>query len=157
MLKIIAVGKLKEKYWQDAYNEYEKRLGKYTKIETIEINEEKLVVENESNIEITKTKEGERILKKIQDNDFVILFYVQGKMYDSVMFANKLEKYFVNGNSNICYVLGGSYGFSKEVYARANELVSISKMTFPHQFARVMAVEQIYRAYKINNHEKYHK
>lgn len=157
MLKIIAVGKLKEKHFKDAYDEYEKRLGKFTKIETIEINEEKINDENESNMNLAKTKEGERILKKISDSDYVILFDVQGKMIDSLEFANKMDKYFTSGKSNICFVLGGSYGFSKQVYDRSNELISMSRLTFPHQFARVMAIEQIYRTFKINNNEKYHK
>lgn len=157
MIKIIAVGKLKEKYWQEAYQEYAKRLSKFVKLETIEIDEEKINDEKESLINIAKEKEGERILKKIDRNDFVILFDVQGEMKDSLQFAKFLQNKIDSVNGNICFVLGGSYGFSNDVYARCQFKQSISKLTFPHQFARIMAIEQIYRAFKINNNEKYHK
>lgn len=157
MIKIIAVGKLKEKYWQEAYQEYAKRLTKFIKLETIEIEEEKINDEKESLILIAKEKEGERILKKIERNDFVILFDVQGEMKDSLQFAKFIQNKVDTINGNICFVLGGSYGFSEDVYKRSQFKQSISKLTFPHQFARVMAIEQIYRAFKINNNEKYHK
>ena len=157
MIKFIAVGKLKEKYWKDAFSEYAKRLTKYTKVELIEIDEEKISVENESMMKISKDKEGERILKKVANNDYVILFDVQGKAMDSVELANKIQTLIDQGNANLCFILGGSYGFSNDVYARSQAKISMSKMTFPHQFARIMAIEQVYRAYKINNNEKYHK
>ncbi len=157
MIKFIAVGKLKEKYWKDAFQEYAKRLTKYSKVELIEIDEEKISIENESMMKISKEKEGERILKKVANNDYVILFDVQGKMVDSVELAKKIQDLIDKGNANLCFVLGGSYGFSDEVYARSQSKISMSKMTFPHQFARIMAIEQVYRAFKINNNEKYHK
>ena len=157
MIKFIAVGKLKEKYWKDAFSEYAKRLTKYTKVELIEIDEEKISVENESMMKISKDKEGERNLKKVANNDYVILFDVQGKAMDSVELANKIQTLIDQGNANLCFILGGSYGFSNDVYARSQAKISMSKMTFPHQFARIMAIEQVYRAYKINNNEKYHK
>ena len=157
MIKFIAVGKLKEKYWKDAFSEYAKRLTKYTKVELIEIDEEKISVENESMMKISKDKEGERILKKVANNDYVILFDVQGKNLDSVELAKKIQGLIDQGQANLCFILGGSYGFSDEVYARSQAKISMSKMTFPHQFARIMAIEQVYRAYKINNNEKYHK
>lgn len=157
MIKFIAVGKLKEKYWKDAFQEYSKRLTKYSKVELIEIEEEKISIENESMMKISKEKEGERILKKITSNDYVILFDVQGKEYDSVKLASKIQSLIDQGKNNLCFVLGGSYGFSKEVYDRSQDKISMSKMTFPHQFARIMAIEQVYRAFKINNNEKYHK
>ena len=157
MIKFIAVGKLKEKYWKDAFSEYAKRLTKYTKVELIEIDEEKISVENESMMKISKDKEGERILKKVANNDYVILFDVQGKAMDSVELANKIQTLIDQGNANLCFILGGSYGFSNDVYARSQAKISMSKITFPHQFARIMAIEQVYRAYKINNNEKYHK
>ena len=157
MIKFIAVGKLKEKYWKEAFSEYAKRLTKYTKVELIEIDEEKISVENESMMKISKDKEGERILKKVANNDYVILFDVQGKAMDSVELANKIQTLIDQGNANLCFILGGSYGFSNDVYARSQAKISMSKMTFPHQFARIMAIEQVYRAYKINNNEKYHK
>ena len=157
MIKFIAVGKLKEKYWKEAFSEYSKRLTKYTKVELIEIDEEKISVENESMMKISKDKEGERILKKVANNDYVILFDVQGKAMDSIELAKKIQSLIDQGNANLCFILGGSYGFSDEVYARSQSKISMSKMTFPHQFARIMAIEQVYRAYKINNNEKYHK
>lgn len=157
MIKFIAVGKLKEKYWKDAFSEYSKRLTKYTKVELIEIDEEKISNENESMMKISKDKEGERILKKVANNDYVILFDVQGKNLDSVELAKKIQGLIDQGQANLCFILGGSYGFSDEVYARSQAKISMSKMTFPHQFARIMAIEQVYRAYKINNNEKYHK
>lgn len=157
MIKFIAVGKLKEKYWKDAFQEYGKRLTKYSKVELIEIDEEKISIENESMMKISKEKEGERILKKIANNDYVILFDVQGKAIDSLELAKKIQDLIDKGNANLCFVLGGSYGFSDEVYSRSQAKISMSKMTFPHQFARIMAIEQVYRAFKINNNEKYHK
>lgn len=157
MVKFIAVGKLKESYWKDAFNEYAKRLTKFGKVELIEIDEEKISIENESMMKISKDKEGERILKKITNQDYVILFDVQGKQIDSIELAKKIQMLIDQGVSSLCFVLGGSYGFSNDVYARAQAKISMSKMTFPHQFARIMAIEQIYRAYKINNNEKYHK
>jgi len=157
VIKFIAVGKLKEKYWKDAFQEYSKGLTKYSKVELIEIEEEKISIENESMMKISKEKEGERILKKITSNDYVILFDVQGKEYDSVKLASKIQSLIDQGKNNLCFVLGGSYGFSKEVYDRSQDKISMSKMTFPHQFARIMAIEQVYRAFKINNNEKYHK
>lgn len=157
MLKFIAVGKLKEKYWKEAFLEYAKRLTKYTKVELIEIDEEKISIENDSMMKISKDKEGERILKKIANNDYVILFDVQGKEFDSLGLAKKIQTLIDQGSASLCFVLGGSYGFSNEVYNRAQAKISMSKMTFPHQFARIMAIEQVYRAFKINNNEKYHK
>lgn len=157
VIKFIAVGKLKEKYWKDAFQEYGKRLTKYSKVELIEIDEEKISIENESMMKISKEKEGKRILKKIANNDYVILFDVQGKAMDSLELAKKIQDLIDKGNANLCFVLGGSYGFSDEVYARSQTKISMSKMTFPHQFARIMAIEQVYRAFKINNNEKYHK
>ena len=157
MIKFIAVGKLKEKYWKEAFSEYAKRLTKYTKVELIEIEEEKISIENDSMMKISKDKEGERILKKVANNDYVILFDVQGKALDSVELAKKIQGLIDQGQANLCFILGGSYGFSDEVYARSQAKISMSKMTFPHQFARIMAIEQVYRAYKINNNEKYHK
>ena len=157
MIKFIAVGKLKEKYWKDAFQEYAKRLTKYSKVELIEIDEEKISIENESMMKISKEKEGERILKKVANNDYVILFDVQGKMVDSLELAKKIQDLIDSGNANLCFILGGSYGFSNEVYSKSQAKISMSKMTFPHQFARIMAIEQVYRAFKINNNEKYHK
>lgn len=157
VIRVIAVGKLKEKYWQDACNEYLKRLTKYSKTVVEEILEEKIPNESTSYIEIAKKAEGERILKKINSNDYVILLEISGQQINSVQLANLLDEIAVKGHSTINLVIGGSYGVSEEVKQRANYKLSFSKLTFPHQMARIMVLEQIYRGFKINNNEKYHK
>lgn len=151
MIKIICVGKLKEKYFVDAIDEYKKRISKYTKLEIIEV--------NDSNIDdgaLALKKEKDLILKNINDKDFVITLEIEGKEFSSVEFASFLDNTFIN-NSNIAFVIGGSYGLSDEIKQRSNYKLSFSKLTFPHQLFRVMLLEQIYRCYKINNNEKYHK
>lgn len=157
VIRVIAVGKLKEKYWQEACNEYLKRLSKYSKVIVEEILEEKIPNESTSYIEIAKKAEGERILKKINSNDYVILLEISGQQINSVQLANLLDEIAVKGHSTINLVIGGSYGVSEEVKQRANYKLSFSKLTFPHQMARIMVLEQIYRGFKINNNEKYHK
>ncbi len=149
MIKIICVGKLKEKYFSSAINEYLKRLYKYVKIEILEI-------PDESNVEKAVKVEGEKILSKIKDDEYVIALDISGKSLSSLEFAKKIDKIF-NTNSKLTFVIGGSYGLSGEVKERSNYLLSFSKMTFPHQMFRVILLEQIYRAYKINNNESYHK
>ncbi len=151
MIKIICVGKLKEEYLKAAIKEYMKRLSKYTKIELIECNDY-------SNLDVNTilNKEKEEILKHIQAKDYVITLEIEGEELDSVSFSNKLENIFLT-NSNITFVIGGSYGLQEEIKARSNFPLSFSKMTFPHQLFRVMLLEQIYRSFKIINHETYHK
>lgn len=155
-LKIISVGKLKEKYLKDAFNEYAKRLSKYGEVVNIELDEYKISEENEANEKIAITKEGESILSKIKPEDFVLLFDLWGKNVDSLELAKIIDKSTINF-SNIAIVIGGSYGLSDEVRKRSNFRLSLSKLTFPHQLVRVIALEQLYRCFKINNHEKYHK
>lgn len=150
-MKIICVGKLKEKYWQEAMEEYQKRLQKYTRLELIEVKDEGLVEEKKA-IEIEK----ERIEKHLSKKDYIITLEIEGTMLDSTEFSKELEKISIE-NSNIVFIIGGSYGLSDEIKSRANLHFSFSKMTFPHQLFRVMLLEQIYRAYKIINNEKYHK
>ena len=151
MIKVICVGKLKEKYLVDAIDEYKKRISKYTKLEIIE-----LVDSNIDDEVLALKKEKDSILKNINDKDFVITLEIEGKEFSSVEFASFLDNTFIN-NSNIVFIIGGSYGLSEEIKQRSNYKLSFSKLTFPHQLFRVMLLEQIYRCYKINNNEKYHK
>ena len=155
-IKIISVGKLKEKYLKDAFNEYAKRLSKYGEVVNIELDEFKINDETESNMKIAINKEGESILSKIKNEDFVLLFDLWGKEIDSLELAKVIDKSTIN-YSNIAIVIGGSYGLSDEVRKRSNYKLSLSKLTFPHQIVRIIAMEQLYRCFKINNHEKYHK
>lgn len=151
MIKIITVGSIKEKYLKDAIEEYTKRLSKYTNIEIIEVKDEGLVEPSKA-IEL----EGEKIKKYISPKDYLITLEIEGKQLTSEEFASKLNQIFLE-TSNITFVIGGSYGISQEIKDLSNFKLSFSKMTFPHQLFRVNLLEQIYRAYKINNHESYHK
>ena len=151
MIKIICVGKIKEKYLQDAISEYQKRLSKYTKIEIIELND----ISNLNKNDIIE-KEGINILNHIKDKDYVITLDINGVKMDSVTFADTLSKTLII-NSNIVFIVGGSYGLSNSVSNRSNFKLSFSDLTFPHQLFRVILLEQIYRAFKINNNEEYHK
>ncbi|MEA4971772.1 Ribosomal RNA large subunit methyltransferase H [bioreactor metagenome] len=157
-ISIIGVGRLKEKYWQMAIDEYSKRLGKYIKLNIIEVPDEK-APENLSaaDVEIVKKNEGDRILKSIKDDVFVIALAIDGKMLSSEELSEYLNERMVRGDGNISFVIGGSLGLSEEVLARANFKLSFSKMTFPHQMMRVVLLEQIYRAIKIMKNEPYHK
>ena len=150
MIKIICVGKIKEKYLEDAIKEYEKRISKYTKLEIIEVKDESF---DEVKTLIT---ERDSILKYVSDKDFIITMEIDGNEIDSVTFANKLDSIQSN-NSNITFIIGGSYGLHPDIKALSNYKLSFSKMTFPHQLFRVMLLEQIYRCYRIINNESYHK
>ena len=151
MIKIICVGKIKEQYYIDAILEYKKRLSKYTNIEIIEVEDEKT-----TDKEVAIRKEKERIERYINPKDYVISLAIEGKELDSLEFASKIDNIFIS-YSNITFIIGGSLGISKEIKERSNMLLSFSKMTFPHQLFRIILLEQIYRAYKINNNEEYHK
>lgn len=151
MIKIICVGKIKEKYLKDAISEYQKRLSKYTKLEIIELND----ISNLNRNDIIE-KEGINILNNIKDKDYVITLDINGIKMNSVKFADTLAKTLII-NSNIVFIIGGSYGLSNSVSARSNLKLSFSDLTFPHQLFRVILLEQIYRAFKINNNETYHK
>lgn len=148
MIKIICVGKIKENYLKEAIQEYEKRIQKYTKINLIE-------VPDESNGNILE-KEKEHILKYIKEKDYIITLEIDGKNISSLEFSNKMNQIFLN-YSTITFIIGGSLGLSKEIKEKSHYQLSFSKMTFPHQLFRVMLLEQIYRSYKIINHETYHK
>ena len=151
MIKIITVGNIKEKYLKDAIDEYVKRLKKYTNIEIIELKDEGLVEEQKA-IQL----EGEKILKNISPKDYLITLEIEGKEYSSEEFAEKINQIQIE-NSNIVFVIGGSYGLSDEIKNKSRMHLSFSKMTFPHQLFRVFLLEQIYRAFKILNNESYHK
>ena len=151
MIKIITVGQLKEKYLKDAVEEYKKRLSKYTNLEIIEIKDEGLVEEFKA-IEL----EGEKINKYLDNKDYIITLEIEGKQMSSVEFSEKLERIQIE-NSNIVFIIGGSYGLSSTIKDKSNLKLSFSKMTFPHQLFRVILLEQIYRSFKIMNNEKYHK
>ena len=151
MIKIICVGKIKEKFFKEALLEYEKRLNKYTKLAIIEVEDE----EN-SNKNIVLQKEKEKILKHIDDKDFVITTEIEGESFSSLAFASNLDK-FLSNNKNVTFIIGGSYGLAEEIKQRSNLALSFSKFTFPHQLFRIILLEQIYRAYKIINGETYHK
>jgi len=157
-ITILCVGKIKEKYWNDAIAEYKKRLGRYCKIEIIEVQDEKTIDNAPLAMdEKVKQKEGERILKHIDDKAYVIALAIDGKKTDSVGFSKQIEKYGIDGYSHIQFIIGGSLGLSKEVLDKSDGKISFSDMTFPHQMMRVILLEQIYRAYKIKSGEPYHK
>lgn len=151
MIKIICVGKIKEKYLKDATFEYSKRISKYTKLEIIEVND----IDKLPRAEILD-REGTDILRYVDFKDYVITLEIKGNIIDSIDFAKKIDTTF-NNYSNITFIIGGSYGLSDKVKERSNYALSFSKLTFPHQLFRVMLLEQIYRIYKINNNETYHK
>ena len=157
-ITVITVGKIKEKYFTDAIKEYSKRLSRYCKLEIIEVADEKTPDgASEAIEEQIRKKEGERIIKHIREGMFVVALAIDGKMRDSVEFANYIDKLAVSGNGNIAFIIGGSLGLSKEVMAISNEQISFSKMTFPHQLMRVILLEQVYRGFRIIANEPYHK
>lgn len=157
-ISIITIGKLKEKYLKQGIDEYLKRLSSYAKIEIIELADEK-APENLSEVEMeqVKEKEGERILSKISDDTHVIALAIEGKMKSSEQLAKDLDQLATYGKSKVAFVIGGSLGLSNTVMKRANDSLSFSKMTFPHQLMRLILVEQVYRAFRINRGEPYHK
>ncbi len=157
-ITILSVGKLKEKYWKQAIAEYEKRLSAYTKVELIEVPDEK-APENMSDKEIeqVKAKEGDRLLGKIKPQQTVITLEIEGNMLTSEKLAQNLDQRMTQGQSDFVFVIGGSNGIHQDVLARSDYALSFSKMTFPHQMMRVILLEQIYRAFKIMKGEAYHK
>ena len=157
-ITILSVGKSKEKYWNDAIAEYAKRLSRYCKLELVEVVDEKTPDgASEKLEEQIKRKEGQRVLDKIPADAYVLALAIEGKMPDSVGLSRKLERLGIEGKSHLVFVIGGSLGLAKEVLDRADEKISFSAMTFPHQLMRVILLEQIYRSYRIMNGEPYHK
>ena len=157
-ITILCVGKVKEKFYRMAIDEYVKRLGRYCKLEIIEVADEK-TPDNASEHEETliKDKEGERILKNMRREATVIALALEGKMFSSEQLAGKISQLGISGESHIQFIIGGSLGLSEKVLKEADLLLSFSKMTFPHQLMRVILLEQIYRSYRIIQGEPYHK
>ena len=151
MIKLITVGTIKEKYLKDAIEEYQKRIKKYTNMELIEVKDEGLVEEPKALI-----LEAEKIKKHLNPKDYIITMEIEGKELTSVEFAEKINQIQIE-NSNIVFIIGGSYGLSNEIKQMSKFHLSFSKMTFPHQLFRVLLLEQIYRSFKIMNNESYHK
>ncbi len=147
-IHIVCIGKLKEKYWQDAAAEYIKRLSRFCKLSVTELSESK---------SDSKEEESEEILGRIPKGSYVIALDVGGKRLRSEGFAEKISELALNGSSDICFIIGGSNGFDDRVRKTADMRLSFSDFTFPHQLMRVILLEQIYRAFKIINNEKYHK
>lgn len=145
MIKLLCIGKLKEEYLKEAVNDYLKRLNKYTKIELIEL--------KDSNINTEK----DEILKHIKTSDFIVSLAIEGKELNTLEFKNLIENNFINGNSNITFIIGGSDGLHDEIKKLSNEKISFSRLTYPHGLFRVILLEQIYRSFKIMNNETYHK
>ncbi|WP_227936925.1 23S rRNA (pseudouridine(1915)-N(3))-methyltransferase RlmH [Alkalihalobacillus deserti] len=157
-IQIVTVGKLKEKYLKQGIEEYTKRLSAYAKIEMIEVADEKAPEQaSEAEMLQIKDKEGERILAKLHPDTHVIALAIEGKMLTSEQLSNNIDKLATYGKSKIAFVIGGSLGLSDHVLKRANENLSFSKMTFPHQLMKLVLVEQIYRAFRILRGEPYHK
>jgi 23S rRNA (pseudouridine1915-N3)-methyltransferase len=157
-ITIFCVGKIKEKFYREAVAEYVKRLSRYCKLSIVEVADEK-TDENASQVEIdqVKEKEGARLLSAMKEDGYCIALAIDGQMPDSVALSQKLERLGVEGKSNIYFVIGGSLGLSEAVLKRADYRLSFSAMTFPHQLMRVILLEQLYRSYRIMNHEPYHK
>ncbi|OTN88481.1 ribosomal RNA large subunit methyltransferase H [Enterococcus sp. 7E2_DIV0204] len=157
-IKIITVGKLKEKYLVQGINEYLKRLQSYAKVEIIEVADEK-APENLSEAEMlqVKGKEGERILAKINDQDYVFVLAINGKQFSSEEFSKEIVQLGINGKSQLAFVIGGSLGLSDQVLKRSQQQMSFGKLTYPHQLMRLVLVEQIYRGFRIMRGEPYHK
>ena len=157
-ITLLTVGKIKEKFLRDAIAEYSKRLSKYCKLEIIEVADEKTPDHASEVVEKSiRDKEGERLMRYIRDDDYVITLEIGGKMLDSVAFSRQLENLGIRGQSHICCVIGGSIGLGDALVKRSDYALSFSKMTFPHQLMRVILLEQIYRSYRIMTNQPYHK
>ncbi|MBE5798126.1 MAG: 23S rRNA (pseudouridine(1915)-N(3))-methyltransferase RlmH [Clostridiales bacterium] len=157
-ITVIAVGKMKEKPYRQMADEYLKRLSRYGKVDEVELPDLPEPVNSSPAIEAQiKDKEGDAILSRIRPGDYVIAMTIPGKQWDSPGLSRHLDELMNRGQSNLVFLIGGSLGLADKVLARADEEMSMSKMTFPHQLARVMLLEQVYRAMKIRSGERYHK
>ena len=156
-INIYCVGSLKENYLKEASDEYLKRLSRYAKVTIIEVNEAKITsFDNDSLIQKTLDEEGNSLLNHIKSNDYLILIDLHGKEYTSDELARSFDNLISKGTSSFALVIGGTLGLSDELRKRAKAKVCLSKMTFPHQLTRIILLEQLYRIFKINNHESYH-
>lgn len=151
MIKILCVGKIKEKFFKDATSEYLKRISKYSKVEIIEVNDVDL-----NNKDLNLEKEKESLLKHINDKDYIVTLEIEGKQMSSEEFSQTIDKTLIN-YPNITFIIGGSYGIHDDIKNKSNLKLSFSKMTFPHQLFRIILLEQIYRGFKIIKNESYHK
>ena len=158
-VNLICIGRIKEKYYTDAIAEYSKRLSAFCKFQIIELPEERIRsnTPNASQIDEVLEAEGKRMLQKISPSDYVIAMCIEGKLLSSEELSKKLDEVALGGKSAVDFIIGGSYGLSAEVKSRADLRLSMSRMTFPHQLARVILSEQIYRAFEISTNGKYHK
>ena len=157
-INIICVGKIKEIFFREAIDEYSKRLNSYCSLNIIELKDEKIPNNpSEKENQIIKEKEGTNILSHIKKDTYIICLDLRGKQYSSEEFSQKINNISTNISSSITFIIGGSLGISQNVLKKANESISFSKMTFPHQLFRVILLEQIYRAFKIMKNETYHK
>lgn len=157
-ITVLCVGKIKEKYFTLGIDEYAKRLSRYCKLEIIEVPDEKTPDSASENEELQiKAKEGDKLLRYIKDNAYVIALAIEGKMLTSEELSEKMEQLGINGDSNVVFVIGGSLGLDKRILDRADYKLSFSKMTFPHQMMRMVLLEQVYRGYRIMKGEPYHK
>lgn len=157
-IDIIAVGKVKEKYFRDAIREYTKRLSAFCKLNIIEVKDEK-APENLSDVQLNQIlkKEGDRILAKIKPSNYVISLCIEGKEWSSEEMASTIQRLMVEGKSRITFIIGGSLGLCDEIKKKSDHLLSFSRLTFPHQLFRIVLLEQIYRSFKIIRNEPYHK
>jgi 23S rRNA (pseudouridine1915-N3)-methyltransferase len=157
-ITLVTVGKIKEKFYTEAIAEYSKRLSRYCKLEILQVADEKTPDRaSEAEERQIKEKEGDRILAQIKDSSYVIVLAIEGKQLSSEELAAKLDQLGVSGRSDLLFVIGGSLGLSEAVMRRADYALSFSRMTFPHQLMRVVLLEQIYRGFRINAGEPYHK
>ena len=157
-IKIYAIGKIKENYLKIGIDEYLKKIRPYAQIEIVELNDEPIPNNpNNSEIELAKNKEGDKVLSLLKNNEYLIGLDLNKKEFDSVEFANYINTKLVDSGASISFVIGGSYGLSDELKKRCNDSISLSKMTFLHQMTRLILLEQIYRAFKILRNETYHK
>ena len=157
-ITLLCVGKIKEKYWQQAIDEYSKRLTKYHQFKIVAVADEKdPAQESDKAITALKNKEAERLLKHVRDDDFVVTLEINGKELDTLALADTLRRWETAGHPHLVFVIGGSYGLGDDVLRRSNFALSFSKLTFPHQLMRVLFCEQLYRCARINSGQKYHK
>lgn len=157
-IRIIAVGKIKEKYIQEGIKEFSKRLSRYCSLDIIEVDDEKAPESlSEKEMDIVKQKEGDRILSKIPQNSFIISLEIQGTLLSSEELSEKVEDLMISGVNDITFIIGGSLGLSDDVIKRSIFKLSFSRMTFPHQLMRLILLEQIYRSFRIMKGEPYHK
>lgn len=154
-ITVVAVGKLKERFWKEACEEYLKRLKGYAQVKVVEIQD--IDPAKSGGVDIARSKEGDAILAAIPSRSHVLLLAIEGKQRSSVELSQRIDDLALSGKSDLCFVIGGSDGVSKAVYDRANEMLSFGKITLPHNLARVVLLEQVYRAFKISRGEPYHK